>query len=119
MVNQKWILQTAAQSGLPEWLRYEYLETCLSEVIKCKRKQLFNRYAWIVEREIAKSDIQYHSDHCVILGHVSSMMARMLMLATEEEQRFWTRNIKHAVEVSRPMADPRDDNCQLSTVDKA
>ncbi|KAH7198793.1 uncharacterized protein B0J16DRAFT_367827 [Fusarium flagelliforme] len=109
---------TAAQSGLPEWLKYEYLENCLCELMKCKWKQPFNRYAWVVEREIAKSDIQYHSDHCIILGHVFSMMARVLMLATEEEQQFWTRNIKHAVEVARRMADPSDDNCQFSTVEK-
>ena len=88
MVVQKWILQTAAQSGLPEWLKYEYLEICLCELMKCKWKQPFNRYAWIVEREIAKSDIQYCSDHCVILGHVFSMMAWILMLATGEEQQF-------------------------------
>lgn len=87
--------------------------------MECKWEQPFNRYAWVVERVISKLDIQYHSDHCIILGHVFSMMARVLMLATEEEQQFWTRNIKHAVEVARRMADPSDDNCQFSTVEKA
>ena len=63
MINQKWIPQTTAQSGLLEWLKYEYLGIYLCELMKCKWKQSFNRYAWNVERKIAKSDIQYHSDH--------------------------------------------------------
>jgi len=50
----------------------------------------------------------------IILGHVFSMMARVLKLATEEEQQIWTRNIKHAVETTRRMADPNDDSSQFS-----
>ncbi|CAG7566383.1 unnamed protein product [Fusarium equiseti] len=76
-------------------------------------------YGNIEQREIAKSDIQYHSDHCTILGHVFSTMALALMLATDEEQHFWTRNIKHAVEIPRRMADPNNDNCRLPTVEEA
>lgn len=44
------------------------MEICICEAIKTAWHQPFNRYRWIVEREINKGKMEYHSLYVVVLG---------------------------------------------------
>ncbi|KAI1072984.1 hypothetical protein LB507_009089, partial [Fusarium sp. FIESC RH6] len=54
VVVEKWILQTAAQSGLPEWLKYEYLEICLCGLMKLD--ELFEGTSDLEESDLETDD---------------------------------------------------------------
>ncbi|KAM0425330.1 hypothetical protein ACHAPT_009386 [Fusarium lateritium] len=99
--------QLSAEIALPEYLEYELLEICLCEVIKHMWHTPFNRYSWIVEQERSKGDMAYHSEHVHIMGHVFSMMARILMGCSEAERSFWSENAKYVVEAARRISEPQ------------
>ncbi|KAF5665988.1 hypothetical protein FHETE_6451 [Fusarium heterosporum] len=59
----------------------------------------FNRYAWIVERQLSGSDMEYHGEHITILGHVFSMIARVL--------------------AAKSISSPKSPMCRIRTVQQA
>ncbi|EKJ75848.1 hypothetical protein FPSE_04028 [Fusarium pseudograminearum CS3096] len=89
MVTAKWIVTTSTQSALPEWLEFELLEICLCEIHKSIWHTPFNRYAWIIEKELSGSSMNYHGTHIRLLGHIFSMIARCLLTCPEDQQKFW------------------------------
>lgn len=89
MVTAKWIVTTSTQSALPEWLEFELLEICLCEIHKSIWHTPFNRYAWIIEKELSGSSMDYHGTHIRLLGHIFSMIARCLLTCPEDQQQFW------------------------------
>ncbi|KAI5459719.1 hypothetical protein BGZ63DRAFT_405674 [Mariannaea sp. PMI_226] len=108
----KWMVQLSAEIGLPQWMEYEVMEICICEAIKTSWHQPLNRYSWIVEREISKSDMAYHSDHVVMMGHMFSMLARVFPDSNEQEQKFWTNNVNYIVEAARRITAPKSGKLQ-------
>ncbi|KAL2682399.1 hypothetical protein Neosp_006850 [[Neocosmospora] mangrovei] len=98
----KWMIQLSAEIGLPSWLQYELLEICICEAMKSSWHMPFNRYSWIVEREMSKGDMAYHSDHVITMGHMFSMMARVLLETDDDiERAFWSDNVNYIAEAAR------------------
>lgn len=113
----KWMVQLSAECALPSWMEFELMEIVICESIKAAWLTPFNRYSWIVEREVSKSEIAYHSPHVVKMGHIFSMIARLLWTADEEEQRFWSENVNFLTEAVRTLSD--NDSQYLRGVEQA
>ncbi|KAK7414021.1 hypothetical protein QQZ08_012557, partial [Neonectria magnoliae] len=94
----KWMVHLSAEIALPEWLKHELVEICICEAIKSAWNTPFNRYAWISQREMENKTIAYHSEDMVKLGHILSIVAKLLLNAREDEQSFWIENIDFVME---------------------
>ncbi|KAL3593341.1 hypothetical protein FPOAC2_07637 [Fusarium poae] len=77
-------------------------EICIFELIKMSWHQPFNHYAWVVERDVQGNDMAYHSNDTVRLGHMFSLVAKLL-LSGEDDKDFWIGNIGFVVEAYRQM----------------
>ncbi|XEV01733.1 hypothetical protein FSHL1_007020 [Fusarium sambucinum] len=106
LVVQKWLATASSKYDLPQWMDYEILEICLCELMKSQWHQPFNRYAWVVEHEFFKSEMSYHGDKTIILGHVFSMLARLFFTTHDKaEQDFYRHNVGAFVEAAKFMSD--------------
>ncbi|KAF9784127.1 hypothetical protein IL306_008459 [Fusarium sp. DS 682] len=57
----KWAPQLSAEIGLPAWIQDELREIIVFEIIKTYLYQPFNRYSWVVLRDLFGHDFQYYS----------------------------------------------------------
>ncbi|KAM0542074.1 hypothetical protein ACHAO7_010139 [Fusarium culmorum] len=119
MVTAKWIVTTSTQSALPEWLEFELLEICLCEIHKSIWHAPFNRYAWIVEKELSGNDMNYHASHVVLLGHIFSMIAISLLTCPEDQQQFWKDNSDMIIRAAKRISLRKFSTCPLQSVDTA
>ncbi|KAF5963589.1 hypothetical protein FBULB1_13287 [Fusarium bulbicola] len=88
----KWAIQLSAEVMLPDWMTDAVREICIFELIKTSWHQPFNRYAWVVERDVRGLEMEYHSNDMVRLGHVFSIVAKLL-LDTAENYGWWVQNV--------------------------
>ncbi|KAM0368854.1 hypothetical protein ACHAO7_011033 [Fusarium culmorum] len=105
---------------LPEWMDCEILEITACEAMKSNWHQPFNRYAWVVEYELSKSEMSYHGDYIVMLGHVFSMLARLLLTARGKSKKdFYKVNADVLVEVARRLCNPESNIWKFRTINAA
>ncbi|KAJ4114781.1 hypothetical protein NW768_011335 [Fusarium equiseti] len=100
----KWATQLSAEVNLPDWMTGGLQEMCIFKLIKTSWHQSFNRFAWIVEKEIQGKDMSYHSHDNVRLGHIFSLACKVIM-NIEETREFWQENSIFPVEACRKMLD--------------
>lgn len=98
----KWATQLSTELDLPEWMTDKVREICVFEWIKTSWHQSFNRYAWIVEHKVRGNDMAYHSNNMIVLGHVFSLAAK-LILSHPEDKEFWVENMPVLVQGCRGM----------------
>jgi hypothetical protein len=99
---KKWATQLSAEVALPDWITGVLREMCIFELIKTSWHQPFNRYAWVVEKEIQRRDMSYHSNDTVRLGHIFSLACKVI-LNIEATREFWEENSIFLVEACRNM----------------
>ncbi|KAI6773213.1 hypothetical protein HG531_000062 [Fusarium graminearum] len=87
---------------LPHWMDCEILEITACEAMKSDWHQPFNRYAWMVEYELSKSEMSYHGDYMVMLGH-----------------DFYKTNADVLVEVARRLCNPESNIWKFRTINAA
>lgn len=85
----KRMVAMSAKTKFPFKLQGAVLEICLCELIKTHQHQPFNRYAWVVEREVSGTEMNYHSDFVVTLGHLFSLIAKLVLQHDEKNRNFW------------------------------
>ncbi|KAF7558126.1 hypothetical protein G7Z17_g187 [Cylindrodendrum hubeiense] len=76
------------QLDLPSWLQYELMKILMFEAIEAAWNTPFNRYAWIIQRDLENKTISYHTEVITKLGHTFSAVAKLLLHASEDEQTF-------------------------------
>ncbi|KAF4454848.1 permease [Fusarium austroafricanum] len=103
----KWANQLSAEVMLPDWIRDELREICIFELIKTSWHQPFNRYAWVVERDTQGNDMEYHSNDMVRLGHVFSIVAK-LVLNRPTDKSWWKESLPLLVEACRKLMESFD-----------
>ncbi|CCT64919.1 uncharacterized protein FFUJ_03817 [Fusarium fujikuroi IMI 58289] len=100
----KWANQLSAEVMLPGWMTDAMREICIFELIKTSWHQPFNRYAWVVERDVSGHDMEYHSNDMIGLGHVFSVVAKLLLDNPKTEiQDWWTENVEWIVDGCREL----------------
>lgn len=105
---------------LPHWMDCEILEITACEAMKSDWHQPFNRYAWVVEYELSKSEMSYHGDYMVMLGHVFSMYARLFLTARGKSKKdFYKTNADVLVEVARRLCNPESNIWKFRTINAA
>ncbi|KAJ3527284.1 hypothetical protein NM208_g10777 [Fusarium decemcellulare] len=97
----KWANQLSAKIPLPGWMTDEIREICVFEMIKTYWHQSFNRYAWVVEYDVQGHALEYHSDDVIRLGHIFSVVAKLLLRCQPEDQEFWVKHMPVLVEGCR------------------
>ncbi|KAH7202612.1 hypothetical protein BKA60DRAFT_600782 [Fusarium oxysporum] len=102
----KWAMQLSKDIKLPEWM------TGVSTW-----HQQFNRYAWVVACDLKGHDFEYHDPECRQLGHVFSIVAK-LMLHHPEDKEFWVESMPILMELCFHFKDAFDKSdgleCRLS-----
>ncbi|KAF5547475.1 snf2 family helicase [Fusarium mexicanum] len=105
----KWANQLSAEVMLPDWMTDAMREICIFELIKTSWHQPFNRYAWVVERDVSGHDMEYHSDDIIGLGHVFSVVAKLLLHDPKSQtQDWWTENVDWIVDGCRELTSTFD-----------
>ncbi|QGI61236.1 hypothetical protein CEK27_005207 [Fusarium fujikuroi] len=100
----KWANQLSAEVMLPDWMTDAMREICIFELIKTSWHQPFNRYVWVVERDISGHDMEYHSNDMIGLGHVFSVVAKLLLDNPKTQiQDWWTENVEWIVDGCREL----------------
>ncbi|KLO85638.1 permease-unknown function [Fusarium fujikuroi] len=100
----KWANQLSAEVMLPDWMTDAMREICIFELIKTSWHQPFNRYAWVVERDVSGHDMEYHSNDMIGLGHVFSVVAKLLLDNPKTQiQDWWTENVEWIVDGCREL----------------
>jgi hypothetical protein len=94
----KWAMQLSKDIKLPEWMTGVIREICIFELIKSTWHQEFNRYAWVVAHDMKGHDVQYHDPKWRQLGHVFSIVAK-LVLHHPEDKEFWVESMPILVEL--------------------
>ncbi|KAM5517705.1 fungal specific transcription factor domain-containing protein [Fusarium oxysporum f. sp. phaseoli] len=94
----KWAMQLSKDIKLPEWMTGVVHEICIFELIKSTWHQQFNRYAWVVACDLKGHDFEYHDPECRQLGHVFSIVAK-LMLHHPEDKEFWVESMPILMEL--------------------
>ncbi|KAF5008440.1 hypothetical protein FDECE_5272 [Fusarium decemcellulare] len=97
----KWANQLSAKIPLPGWMTDEIREICVFEMIKAYWHQSFNRYAWVVEYDVQGHALEYHSDDVIRLGHIFSVVAKLLLRCQPEDQEFLVKHMPVLVEGCR------------------
>ncbi|KAF0642328.1 hypothetical protein FPSE5266_20128 [Fusarium pseudograminearum] len=108
----EWAAQLSAEIVLPEWMTDHLREICIFELIKTVLHQPFNRYTWVVEMDSQGYDMAYHSKDTARLGHMFSVVAKLL-LGGDEDKDFWTANADVLVETCRSMMEPWESPVQI------
>ncbi|KAF5584723.1 snf2 family helicase [Fusarium subglutinans] len=105
----KWANQLSAEVMLPDWMTDAMREICIFELIKTSWHQPFNRYAWVVERDVSGHDMEYHSDDMIGLGHVFSAVAKLLLHDPKSQIQDWcTENVDWIVDGCRELTSTFD-----------
>ncbi|CAG1993022.1 unnamed protein product [Fusarium graminearum] len=89
----KWAPQLSAEIDLPDWISDELREILIYEVIKTYLAQPFNRYSWVVLRDIFGHEFSYHDKRATNLGHIFSIIAKIVLRNLELDQDFWCNNM--------------------------
>ncbi|KAF5009663.1 hypothetical protein FDECE_4132 [Fusarium decemcellulare] len=93
----KWASQLSAEIGLPDWMQGAIREVCVWETIKTFLHQEFNRYAWMIERDMGEEELVYHGELTIKLSHVFSIVAKLLIRSNSEDQEFWCQSREYLV----------------------
>ncbi|WKT46852.1 hypothetical protein QSH57_011726 [Fusarium oxysporum f. sp. vasinfectum] len=113
----KWAMQLSKDIKLPEWMTGVVHDICIFELIKSTWHQQFNRYAWVVACDLKGHDFEYHDPECRQLGHVFSIVAK-LMLHHPEDKEFWVESMPILMELCFHFKDAFDKSdgleCRLS-----
>ncbi|PNP74999.1 hypothetical protein FNYG_11646 [Fusarium nygamai] len=94
----KWAIQLSKDIKLPKWMTSVIREICIFELIKSTWHQEFNRYAWVVAHDLKGHDFEYHDPKCRQLGHVFSIVAK-LVLHHPEDKEFWVESMPILIEL--------------------
>ncbi|CAF3600281.1 unnamed protein product [Fusarium graminearum] len=89
----KWAPQLSAEIDLPDWISDELREILIYEVIKTYLAQPFNRYSWVVLRDIFGHEFSHHDKRATNLGHIFSIIAKIVLRNLELDQDFWCNNM--------------------------
>ncbi|KAJ4307520.1 hypothetical protein N0V84_012674 [Fusarium piperis] len=87
----KWGPQLSAEMRLPVWIEDELREIIIFETIKTYFRTEFNRYSWVVLRDLFGHDFDYHDQRARRLGHLFSIIAKIISHCTEDKD-FWIQN---------------------------
>ncbi|KAF5688035.1 hypothetical protein FCIRC_2106 [Fusarium circinatum] len=87
-----WAMQLSKDIKLREWMTGVIREICIFELIKSTWHQEFNRYAWVVAHDLKGSDFKYHDPEWRQLGHVFSIVAK-LVLHHPDDREFWIETV--------------------------
>ncbi|KJZ73345.1 hypothetical protein HIM_07349 [Hirsutella minnesotensis 3608] len=86
--------------SLEKWARQ------LSAEMRAWFRHTFNRYAWTILRPLNPSSFEPHSKETAKVGHAISIIARLVLSATDEEsQTFWMKASTHVVNALIILAD--------------
>ncbi|EEU35700.1 uncharacterized protein NECHADRAFT_87952 [Fusarium vanettenii 77-13-4] len=92
----KWAIQLSAEVGIPSWKEGAVREVCIYEIIKAYIHTPFNRYSWMILRDMFGSGgFDHQAPETVRLGHLLSIFTRLLPSSREEdttEQGLWISN---------------------------
>ncbi|CAG1985154.1 unnamed protein product [Fusarium graminearum] len=89
----KWAPQLSAEINLPDWVEDELREILIYEIIKTHMTQPFNRYSWIILRNMFGHDFDHHGKSATFLGHVFSVIAKIVLQTEDVDQQFWLDNM--------------------------
>lgn len=98
MLVERWLWQLSAESGLPRWLKGSLGEICVCEIMKTYWLAPFNRYTWIVEKDMTGADMNYHSERVIAAGHVFSIIAKLVLSIDPQDveaQEWWLSHLKY------------------------
>ncbi|RSL97586.1 hypothetical protein CEP52_010794 [Fusarium oligoseptatum] len=92
----KWAIQLSAEVGIPSWKEGAVREICIYEIIKVYIHTPFNRYSWMILRDMFGSGgFDHQGPETVRLGHLLSIVTKLLPSSREQdptEQSFWVNN---------------------------
>jgi hypothetical protein len=91
----KWSPQISAEVNLPSWVEDELREILIFETMKTFLHQEFNRFSWVVIRDLFGNDLEYHGKQAVRLGHLFSVVAKIVFDNPDADQEFWTENMPY------------------------
>ncbi|KAF0637159.1 hypothetical protein FPSE5266_20309 [Fusarium pseudograminearum] len=89
----KWAPQLSAEINLPDWVQDELREILIYEIIKTHMTQPINRYSWIVLRDMFGHDFDHHGKSVKFLGHVFSIIAKIVLQTDDVDKQFWLDNM--------------------------
>ncbi|KAI6755696.1 hypothetical protein QX201_012332 [Fusarium graminearum] len=89
----KWAPQLSAEINLPDWVEDELREILIYEIIKTHMTQPFNRYSWIILWNMFGHDFDHHGKSATFLGHVFSVIAKIVLQTEDVDQQFWLDNM--------------------------
>lgn len=81
----------AVLGRFPEWVCPFLREIICYEMLKSTLNTAFNRYAWIVIREHSPECREHHTRKIRKIGHMCSLLVRMLLVAPEGDKREFLR----------------------------
>lgn len=105
MLMNKWMINAAVEMDLPPFLSNELLEIVIMEVLRRNWESPVNRYAWRIMHEIHGTSVEFHSKTTKVLGHIFSLIARVVLFCDDEERQFWDENQAHIVSAAETVTD--------------
>lgn len=85
-------------TNLRIWLNFQLLEICIQETIKHMRHTPVHWHWWLDKRAVSKHDLAYYSSYVEVMGHMFSMIARVVPEASDGKQRFSSSSVNYVVE---------------------
>lgn len=79
-------LLAVTSGAIPEWIPWLLQEIVCYEIFKTDQNLPFNRYAWIIYLEHHSKSRDRHTERIRKIGHMCSLLVRMLLVANDEEE---------------------------------
>ncbi|KZZ99752.1 snf2 family helicase [Beauveria brongniartii RCEF 3172] len=79
----------SADAAIPNWLTAAMRDVVLWEILKSYWRSPFNRFAWVLAKELSDDEFDMHGEGTVRLGHLISLLAKLLLVCSEREQDFF------------------------------
>lgn len=89
LLGTKWAKQMSAEMDLEDWYPDNIRELIIFEFQRAYFHQPYNRYAWILLRDLSPSAFAYNSELTVKVAHAVTCVAKLCMAADAENRAFW------------------------------
>lgn len=84
----KWAKQMSAEMNLDDWYPDNIRELIIFEFQRAYLHQPFNRYAWVLLRDLGPVGFQYNGSQTFKLGHTLTCVAKLCLSADIKNRTF-------------------------------
>lgn len=84
----KWSKQMSAEMALEDWYPDNIRELIIFEFQRAYFHQPFNRYAWLLLRDLSPSSFEYNSELTKKVGHALTCIAKLCISADSNNRAF-------------------------------